>query len=135
MKAGHYYNQALKAHEILSKYHTKMFDLGGEESEHWNDDLNHYERVLRDSLEWGKEDELFTEAANFDTRLSRVDDHIKEYLSDIRYLKGRIKELKATKERVQQEKKDYLIENNMDYKTIDKRLAACYPEFVEKSTI
>ena len=52
----------------------------------------------------------------------------------MRYLKGRIKELKATKERVQQEKKDYLIENNMDYKTIDKRLAASYPEFVEKST-
>ena len=135
MKAGHYYNQAEKAYQVLSKYHTKMFDLGGEGSGFWCDDLNHYERVLKDSLEWGKEDELFTEAANFDTRLSRVDDHIKEYLSDIRYLKGRIKELKATKEKVQQEKKDYLIENNMDYKTIDKRLAADYPEFVEKSTV
>ena len=135
MRAGHYYNQALKAHEILTKYHTKMFDLGGEESEHWCDELNHQERVLNQSLNWGKDHELFTEAAEFDTRLSSVDDHIKEYLSDIRYLKGRIKELKATKERVQQEKKDYLIENNMDYKTIDKRLAADYPEFVEKSTI
>ena len=135
MKAGHYYNQAEKAYEILHKYHTKMFDLGGEESDFWNDDLNHYERVLRDSLDWGKEDELFTEAANFDTRLSRVDDHIKEYLSDIRYLKSRIKELKATKERVQQEKKDYLVENNMDYKTIDKRLATEYPEFVEESKV
>jgi|9_EtaG_2_1085328.scaffolds.fasta_scaffold119460_1 septal ring factor EnvC (AmiA/AmiB activator) len=135
MKAGHYYNQAEKAYKILHKYHTKMFDLGGEESDFWNDDLNHYERVLRDSLDWGKEDELFTEAANFDTRLSRVDDHIKEYLSDIRYLKGRIKELKATKERVQQEKKDYLVENNMDYKTIDKRLATEYPEFVEETKV
>ena len=90
MKAGHYYNQALKAHEILTKYHTKMFDLGGEESEHWCDELNHQERVLNQSLNWGKDDELFTEAAEFDTRLSRVDDHIKEYLSDIRYLKGNV---------------------------------------------
>ena len=129
MKAGHYYNQAEKAYQILNKYHTKMFELGGEESEHWCDELNHQERVLNESLNWGKDDELFTEASEFDTRLSRVYDHIKEYLSDIRYLKGRIKELKATKERVQKEKQDYLVENNMDYKTIDKRLATEYPEF------
>ena len=36
---------------------------------------------------------------------------------------------------MQQEKKDYLVENNMDYKTIDKRLATEYPEFVEESKV
>jgi septal ring factor EnvC (AmiA/AmiB activator) len=107
-----------------------MFELGGEESEHWCDELNHQERVLNQSLNWGKDDELFTEAAEFDTRISRFDDRIKEYLSDIRYLKSRIKELKLTKEKVQQEKQDYLVENNMDYKTIDERLATKYPEFI-----
>ena len=34
MKRGHYYNQAEKAFKILDKFYTKMFDLGGEESEY-----------------------------------------------------------------------------------------------------
>ena len=40
MQRGHYLNQARKAFAILDKFHTKMFDLGGEESEHWSDDFN-----------------------------------------------------------------------------------------------
>ena len=51
MKRGHYLNQARKAFEILDKFHTKMFDLGGEESEHWSDDFNGDESYLRRILE------------------------------------------------------------------------------------
>ena len=60
MKAGHYLNRAEKAYEILNKFHTKMFELGGEESEHWCDELNHWERILRQAITWGKDSEEFT---------------------------------------------------------------------------
>ena len=59
MKRGHYLNQARKAFAILDKFHTKMFDLGGEKSEHWSDDFNSRESDLRRSLEAGKDNESF----------------------------------------------------------------------------
>ena len=40
MKAGHYLKWAEKSFKILNKFHSRMFELGGEESDLWNDDLN-----------------------------------------------------------------------------------------------
>ena len=106
-----------------------MYHESGEPNEElWNDDLNGDERILDQITNWDKDEETFVEAENFDIRLSRVDDQVKEYQSDIKYLKNRIKELKSTKEKVKQERQTYLEENNLDYKTIEKRLTDMYPE-------
>ena len=104
------------------------YESGEPNEELWNDDLNGDERILDQITNWDKDEETFVEAENFDIRLSRVDDQVKEYQSDIKYLKNRIKELKATKEKVKQERQTYLEENNLDYKTIEKRLTDMYPE-------
>ena len=131
MKRGHYFNWALKSLKILQKFQSNMYHESGEPNEElWNDDLNGDERILDQITNWDKDEETFVEAENFDIRLSRVDDQVKEYLSDIKYLKNRIKELKATKQKVKQERQTYLEENNLDYKTIEKRLTDLYPELV-----
>ena len=104
------------------------YESGEPNEELWNDDLNGDERILDQITNWDKDEETFVEAENFDIRLSRVDDQVKEYQSDIKYLKNRIKELKATKQKVRQERQTYLEENNLDYKTIEKRLTDMYPE-------
>lgn len=106
-----------------------MYHESGEPNDElWNDDLNGDERILDQITNWDKTEETFVEAENFDTRLSRIDNQVKEYLSDIEYLKSSIKELKATAEKVKQKKQKYLEENNLDYKTIEKRLTDMYPE-------
>ena len=106
-----------------------MYHESGEPNDELrNDDLNGDERILDQITNWDKDEETFVEAENFDIRLSRVDDQVKEYQSDIKYLKNRIKELKATKQKVKQERQTYLEENNLDYKTIEKRLTDMYPE-------
>ena len=106
-----------------------MYHKSGEPNDNlWNDDLNGDERILDQITSWDNTEETFVEAENFDIRLSRVDEQVKEYLSDIRYAKSRIKELKANKEKLQKEKQEYLEENNLDYKTIEKRLTDMYPE-------
>lgn len=129
MKRGHYYNWALKSLAILQKFHSNMYHESGEPNDElWNDDLNGDERILDQITNWDKDEETFVEAENFDIRLSRVDDQVKEYQSDIKYLRNRIKELKATKQKVKQERQTYLEENNLDYKTIEKRLTDLYPE-------
>ena len=71
MKRGHYLNQARKAFAILDKFHTKMFNLGGEESEHWSDDFNGDESYLRRILEgpMGKDDEHFVRLEKFDKQI------------------------------------------------------------------
>ena len=129
MKRGHYFNWALKSLAIMQKFHSNMYHEDGEPNDElWSDDLNGDERILDQITNWDKDEETFVEAENFDIRLSRVDDQVKEYLSDIKYLKNRIKELKATKQKVKQERQTYLEENNLDYKTIEKRLTDMYPE-------
>ncbi len=129
MKAGHYFNWGLKSLAILQKFHSNMYHESGEPNDElWNDDLNGDERILDQITNWDKTEETFVEAENFDTRLSRIDNQVKEYLSDIEYLKSSIKELKATAEKVKQKKQKYLEENNLDYKTIEKRLTDMYPE-------
>ena len=129
MKAGHYLNRAEKAYEILNKFHTKMFELGGEESEHWCDELNHWERILRQAITWGKDSEEFTILEQQDDKIDSCDGYIKDYQKQINYLKTLIKKTKQRKVDLIKEKEDLLIEFNVDHKNIEKRLSQSYPEF------
>ena len=129
MKAGHYLNRAEKAYEILNKFHTKMFDLGGEESEHWCDELNHWERVLRQAIEWGKDSEEFTVLEQQDDKIDSCDGYIKDYQNQIDYLKTLIKKTEQRKVDLYKERLDLLKEYNIDHLTIEKRLSESYPEF------
>ncbi len=129
MKAGHYLNRAEKAYEILNKFHTKMFELGGEESEHWCDELNHWERVLRQAIEWGKDSEEFTVLEQQDDKIDSCDGYIKDYQNQINYLKTLIKKTEQRKVDLYKERLDLLKEYNIDHLTIEKRLSESYPEF------
>ena len=129
MKAGHYLNRAEKAYEILNKFHTKMFELGGEESEHWCDELNYWERILRQSITWGKDSEEFTILEQQDDKIDSCDGYIKDYQKQINYLKTLIKKTKQRKVDLIKEKEDLLVEFNVDHKNIEKRLSQSYPEF------
>lgn len=129
MKAGHYLNRAEKAYEILNKFHTKMFELGGEESEHWCDELNHWERVLRQAIEWGKDSEEFQILEKQDKKINDFNEFIKDYQDQIKYLKNLIKKTKQEKADLIKEKEDLLVEFNVDHKNIEKRLSQSYPEF------
>ena len=130
MKAGHYLNRAEKAYEILNKFHTKMFELGGEESEHWCDELNHWERILRQAITWGKDSEEFQILEKQDKKINSCDDYIKDYQNQINYLKTQIKKTKQHKFNLVKEKEDLLVEFNVDHKNIEKRLSQSYPEFI-----
>ena len=129
MKAGHYLNRAEKAYEILNKFHTKMFELGGEESEYWCDELNHWERVLRQAIEWGKDSEEFQILEKQDKKINDFNEFIKDYQDQIKYLKNLIKKTKQEKADLIKEKEDLLVEFNVDHKNIEKRLSQSYPEF------
>tara|TARA_R100000322_G_scaffold245_1_gene193 strand:- start:433 stop:825 length:393 start_codon:yes stop_codon:yes gene_type:complete len=130
MKAGHYLNRAEKAYEILNKFHTKMFELGGEESEHWCDELNHWERILRQAITWGKDSEEFQILEKQDDKIQAKDEFIKELEEQIKYLK--IKKIKHIQYKLDliKEKEDLLVEFNVDHKNIEKRLSEQYPEFI-----
>ena len=129
MKAGHYLNRAEKAYEILNKFHTKMFELGGEESEHWCDELNHWERILRQAITWGKDSEEFTILEQQDDKIDSCDGYIKDYQNQIDYLKTLIKKTEQRKVDLIKEKENLLVEFNVDHKNIEKRLSQSYPEF------
>ena len=130
MKAGHYLNRAEKAYEILNKFHTKMFELGGEESEHWCDELNHWERILRQAITWGKDSEEFQILEKHDEKFQDTEDFIEGLEEQIKNLKDRIKKTKQRKVDLIKEKEDLLIEFNVDHKNIEKRLSQSYPEFI-----
>ena len=129
MRAGHYLNRAEKAYEILNKFHTKMFELGGEESEHWCDELNHWERILRQAITWGKDSEEFQILEKQDAKIHTSNCYIKDYEEQIKYCKERIKWQKKRTAELKKEKEDLLIEFNVDHKNIEKRLSQSYPEF------
>ena len=130
MKRGHYYNQAEKAFKILDKFHTKMFDLGGEKSEHWSDDFNSRESDLRRSLDAGKDDESFVLLEHQDKKMNTCDLNIKDYKDQIKYLRKRIAEEQTRKDKLRNEKQEMIVEFDMDYKTIEKRLTREFPEFI-----
>ena len=130
MKRGHYYNQAEKSFKILDKFHTKMFDLGGEKSEHWSDDFNSRESDLRRSLEAGKDNESFVLLEHQDRKINTCDLNIKDYKDQIKYLRKRIAEEQTRKDKLRNEKQEMIVEFDMDYKTIEKRLTREFPEFI-----
>ena len=130
MKRGHYLNQARKAFAILDKFHTKMFDLGGEKSEHWSDDFNSRESDLRRSLEAGKDNESFVLLEHQDRKINTCDLNIKDYKDQIKYLRKRIAEEQTRKDKLRNEKQEMIVEFDMDYKTIEKRLTREFPEFI-----
>ena len=130
MKRGHYLNQARKAFAILDKFHTKMFDLGGEESEHWSDDFNSRESDLRRSLQAGKDDESFVLLEHQDRKMNTCDLNIQDYRDQIKYCRKRIAEEQTRKDKLQKEKQEMIVEFDMDYKTIEKRLTREFPEFI-----
>lgn len=130
MKAGHYLNRAEKAYEILNKFHTKMFELGGEESEHWCDELNHWERILRQAITWGKDSEEFQILEKQDDKIQAKVEFIEGLEEQIKYLKNQIKKHKKYKLDLIKEKEDLLVEFNVDHKNIEKRLSQSYPEFI-----
>ena len=129
MKAGHFLNRAEKAYEILNKFHTNMFELGGEESEHWCDELNHWERILRQAITWGKDSEEFQILEKQDDKIQAKGEYIKGIEEQIKYLKNQIKKHKQLKLDLIKEKEDLLVEFNVDHKNIEKRLSQSYPEF------
>ena len=129
MKRGHYYNQAEKAFKILDKFHHKMFEIGGEESEYWSDDFNSRESDLRRSLQAGKDDESFVLLEHQDRKMNTCDLNIQDYRDQIKYCRKRIAEEQTRKDKLQKEKQEMIVEFDMDYKTIEKRLLKEFPEF------
>ena len=141
MKAGHYYKWAEKSFKILDKFHSRMYELGGEESDLWDDDLNcdHHdlERALEDDNydKWGYDSlGYFKQLENKDSFIKNCEWKIDSYKDQIRDLQRRIRNEKSLKSKHQEERLKMIQDFNMDYKTIEGRLSKRYPEFVEKST-
>ena len=141
MKAGHYYKWAEKSFKILDKFHSRMYELGGEESDLWNDDLNcdHHdlERALEDDNydKWGYDSlGYFKQLENKDTLIKNCDWKIDSLKDQIRDLQTKIRDTKSKKSQFESERLKMIQDFNMDYKTIEGRLSTRYPEFVEKST-
>mgnify|MGYP001206109052 FL=1 len=141
MKAGHYYKWAEKSFKILDKFHSRMYELGGEESDLWDDDLNcdHHdlERALEDDNydKWGYDSlGYFKQLENKDTLIKNCDWKIDSLKDQIRDLQTKIRDTKSKKSQLELQRLKMIEEFDMDYKTIEDRLSKRYPEFVEKST-
>ena len=137
MKAGHYLKWAEKAFLILEKFHSRMFELGGEESDLWNDDLNCRFYDLERSLDddnydgWGYDSKgYFKQLEHKDESIKGCDDQVKYYLDEIKNLKDKIKRTKERKENLKTEREKMILEFDMDYKTIENRLSQEFPEFI-----
>lgn len=142
MKAGHYLKWAEKSFKILNKFHSRMFELGGEESDLWNDDLNCRFYDLERSLDDDNYDRLgydrngyFYQLQKTDERIEGCDHQVLYYLDEIRNLKDKIKRTKEKKVELQKCREKMIVDFDMDYKTIEKRLSKEFPEFVENSKV
>tara|TARA_B100000161_G_scaffold211684_1_gene156557 strand:- start:500 stop:922 length:423 start_codon:yes stop_codon:yes gene_type:complete len=137
MKAGHYLKWAEKSFKILDKFHGRMYELGGEESGMWSDDLNcrHHdlERALEDDnydREGYDRNGYFFQLQLKDSSIKNCDDRVKYYLDEIKNLKDKIKRTKEKKENLKTEREEMILDFDMDYKTIEKRLSSEFPEFI-----
>ena len=137
MKAGHYLKWAEKAFTILDKFHSRMYELGGEESGLWSDDLNCRHHDLERALEDDNYDRLgydrqgyFLQLQRKDESIQGCDDQVKYYLDEIKNLKDKIKRTKKKKENLKTEREEMILDFDMDYKTIEKRLSSEFPEFI-----
>ena len=137
MKAGHYHKWAEKSFKILDKFHGRMFDLGGEESDLWSDDLHcrfyDLERALDDDnydRQGYDRNGYFLQLQRKDESIQGCDDRVKYYLDEIKNLRDKIKRTKEKKESLKTEKDKMILDFVMDYKTIEKRLSQEFPEFI-----
>ena len=134
MKAGHYYKWAEKSFKILDKFHSRMYELGGEESDLWSDDLNCDHHDLEMALEDDNYDRWGYDPNGYFKRLENQDTKIKNCDWKVDSLKDEIRNTKSKKSELESERLEMIQDFNMDYKTIEDRLSRDYPEFVEKST-
>ena len=137
MKAGHYFKWAEKSFKILDKFHSRMYDLGGEESDLWNDDLNCRQADLNRALEDDNYDRTgywrqgyFYRLEATDSSIKACDPHIKRLQAEIKELQRQVKQTRARKESLKTHRLDMIKEFDMDYKTIYKRLCEEFPEFI-----
>ena len=137
MKAGHYFKWAEKSFKILDKFHSRMYDLGGEESDLWNDDLNCRQADLNRALEddnyvrtgyWRQG--YFYRLEATDSSIKACDPHIKRLQAEIKELQRQVKQTRARKESHKKHRLDMIKDFDMDYKTIYKRLCEEFPEFI-----
>ena len=77
----------------------------------------------------GADDEHFVKLEQFDKRIHTCDLDIQDYREQIKYLRKQIAVSQTKKDNFIKEKNECLVEWNMDYKTIEKRLTKQYPEF------
>ena len=138
MKAGHYHKWAEKAFAILDKFHSRMYELGGEESKFWDDDLNCRHSDLDRALDDDNYDRLGYDSNGYFMRLQKQDAKIhtcdwtiEEYQEQIKELRNRIKKQKEKKEDLKKQRLQMIKDFDMDYKTIEARLSQEFPEFVE----
>ena len=105
MKAGHYFRWAEKSFEILNKFHSRMYELGGEESDLWSDDLNCRQADLDRALEDDNYDRTgywrqgyFYRLEATDSSIQACDPHIKRLQAEIKELQRQVKQTRARKE-------------------------------------
>ena len=137
MKAGHYFKWAKKSFEILNKFHSRMYELGGEESDLWSDDLNCRQADLDRALEDDNYDRTgywrqgyFYRLEATDSSIKACDPHIKRLQAEIKELQRQVKQTRARKESLKKHRLDMIKDFDMDYKTIYKRLCEEFPEFI-----
>ena len=136
MKEGHNLRWAENSFYILTKFHVRMFDLGGEESDLWSDDLNCRFYDLERALDDDNYDRLgydrqgyFLQLQRKDESIQGCDDRVKFYQDEIKNLKDKIKRTKEKKENLKTAREKMILDFDMDYKTIEKRLSEEYPDF------
>ena len=138
MKAGYYLKCAEKSFKILDKFHSRMYELweASDETQHFDDDLNCRHHDLERALDDDNYDRLgydrnvyFFQLQRSDELIQGCDDRVKYYLDEIKNLKDKIKRTKEKKENLKTEREKMILDFDMDYKTIEKRLSEEYPEF------
>ena len=137
MKAGHYFKWAEKSFKILDKFHSRMYELGGEESDLWSDDLNCRQADLDRALEDDNYDRTgywrqgyFHRLEATDSSIKACDPHIKRLQAEIKELQRQVKQTRARKESLKKHRLEMIKDFDMDYKTIYKRLCEEFPEFI-----
>ncbi len=96
-------------------------------SDDFNCDESYLRRILDSPI--GADDEHFVKLEKFDKQIHMCDLNVQDYRDQIKYCRKRIAEEQAQKDKIKNEKNECLVEWNMDYKTIEKRLTEQYPEF------
>ena len=137
MKAGYYLKWAEKAFNILDKFNSRMYEIGGEQSHLWSDDHNSRHHDLERALEDDNYDRLgydrqgyFLQLQRKDESIQGCDDRVKYYLDEIKNLKDKIKRTKEKKVNLKTDKEKMILDFDMDYKAIEKRLSEDFPEFI-----